>query len=159
MSKIWVFAGTFDPITRGHEALIARARPLCDRLIVAVAAHTNKQTLLDGPERLALVQQVLGPTVEARLFSGLLARFCRDQGARTLVRGLRNPVDFAYEQQLAEVNGHLGIETVFLNGRATELVISSSLVKELARLGGDFSPFVSGPVVEKISQKILNHLE
>lgn len=158
--KIWVFPGTFDPITRGHEALIRRARQLCDELIIAVVAEQpQKNHLFSAAERLALVQQVCGASCRAELFSGLLANFCRSRGAVAIVRGLRNHNDFFYEQNLAEINGHLGLETVFLNARASESLISSSMVKELARLGGDYSPYVSVPVAEKISQTLFNPLK
>ncbi len=159
--KIWVFPGTFDPITRGHEALIQRARQLCDRLIIAVVEEQpHKQHLFSAAERLALVRRVCGGgNCQAELFSGLLAHFCRASGAVAIVRGLRNHNDFFYEQNLAEINGHLGLETVFLNARASESLISSSMVKELARLGGDYAPYVSVPVAEKIRQTLFNPLK
>lgn len=153
--RIWLFAGTFDPITKGHEALIARASRLCDWLYVAVAAEPNKKTLFSPDQRLAMVQELLPSNCEALLFNGLLKNTAEQFGVQALVRGIRNHQDYDYEENLAQLNGHLGLETIWLHSYPQEKMISSSAVKELARLGGNFQPFVS-PIVEEYLAQVLD---
>ena len=145
-----VYPGTFDPITNGHVDLVDRAAPLFERLIVGVAQSPGKGPALPLDLRVELAKQALGhhPNVEVRGFSGLLAHFVRDLGAGVLLRGLRAVSDFEYEFQLASMNRHLipGVETLFLTPAEQYGFISSSLVREISRLGGDVSGFVPAAV-------------
>jgi len=145
-SRIAVYPGTFDPITNGHVDLVDRAAPLFERLIVGVAQSPGKGPALSLELRVQLAQQALAhhPQVEVRGFNGLLAHFVRELGAGVLLRGLRAVSDFEYEFQLASMNRHLipGVETLFLTPAEQYGFISSSLVREISRLGGDVSGFV-----------------
>lgn len=150
-----VYSGTFDPITLGHEDVIRRAAGLFDRLIVAVAAAHHKTTRFDLGQRMALVREALADVagVEVRPFEGLLMDFCREQGARVVVRGIRNLTDFDYEAQMAAMNRKLNaaVETVFLLPSAPLQCISSTLVREIAKLGGDVSEMVSPAVARALA--------
>ena len=150
-----VYPGTFDPITNGHFDLIQRASLLFDRVVVAVAADTGKDPAFDTDRRVELAQQVVQdiPNVEVLRFSGLLVKFARDHETPVIMRGLRAVSDFEYEIQLAGLNRHMApdIETLFLTPAAQYAYISSSLVREIARLGGDVSTFVA-PVVHAALQ-------
>ena len=141
-----VYPGTFDPITNGHVDLVDRASPLFERLIVGVAESPGKRPALPLPLRVELARAALAayPNVEVRGFDGLLAHFVRDLGAGVLLRGLRAVSDFEYEFQLASMNRHLipEVETLFLTPAEQYGFISSSLVREISRLGGDVSGFV-----------------
>lgn len=141
-----VYPGTFDPITNGHVDLVDRAAPLFERLIVGVAASPGKGPALPLELRVDLARVSLGryPNVEVRGFDGLLAHFVREVGAGVLLRGLRAVSDFEYEFQLASMNRHLipEAETLFLTPAEQYGFISSSLVREISRLGGDVSGFV-----------------
>ncbi|TSE25284.1 Phosphopantetheine adenylyltransferase [Tepidimonas sediminis] len=152
--RVAVTSGTFDPITLGHEDVIRRAALRFERLIVAVAAAHHKTTLLSLDERLALVREVLAdcPNVEAHPFEGLIVDFCRAHGAGTIVRGLRHGTDLDYETPMATLNARLapGVETVFLLPQPQLQCISSTLVREIARLGGDVSALVSPPVAQAL---------
>lgn len=141
-----IYPGTFDPITRGHQDLIERACRLFDQVIVAVAANPKKVPLFDLDERVALARESLQglPNVEVCGFDSLLAEYCRQRGASVILRGLRAVSDFEYEFQLAGMNRRLapGVETLFLTPAEQYTFTSSSLVKEVAELGGDVSDFV-----------------
>jgi pantetheine-phosphate adenylyltransferase len=141
-----VYPGTFDPITNGHVDLVDRASPLFERLIVGVAESPGKRPALPLQLRVELARTALAvyPNVEVRGFDGLLAHFVRDLGAGVLLRGLRAVSDFEYEFQLASMNRHLipEVETLFLTPAEQYGFISSSLVREISRLGGDVSGFV-----------------
>ncbi len=145
-SRIAVYPGTFDPITNGHVDLVDRASPLFERLIVGVAASPGKSPALPLELRVQLAREALDayPNVEVRGFDSLLAHFVRDLGAGVLLRGLRAVSDFEYEFQLASMNRHLipEVETLFLTPAEQYSFISSSLVREISRLGGDVSGFV-----------------
>lgn len=148
MSVIAVYPGTFDPITRGHSDLVERAARLFDRLIIGVAAYPSpsKRPAFNTEQRLELAQQVLGhvPNVEVRSFDTLLARFVQSCNAQVIMRGLRAVSDFEYEFQLASMNRQLieDVETIFLTPSEQYAYISSSLVREVAALGGDIDKFV-----------------
>ncbi len=146
MSNIAVYPGTFDPITNGHSDLVSRAASLFDTVIVAVAQHTAKSTVCDIDQRVHLARIALGDldNVEVVAFEGLLVNFCREQSANLVIRGLRAVSDFEYEFQLAGMNRRLApeIETIFLTPAEQYAFISSTLVREIARLGGDVSEFV-----------------
>jgi len=151
-----VYPGTFDPITNGHIDLIQRASLLFDRIVVAVAVDTDKDTAFSIDRRVDLAEQVLRglSQVEVVCFSGLLVRFARDHGTPVIMRGLRAVSDFEYELQLAALNRRMApdIETLFLTPAEQCAHISSSLVREIARLGGDVSTFVA-PVVHAALQE------
>lgn len=141
-----IYPGTFDPVTNGHSDLISRAARLFDQVIVAVAVDTGKGTCLDIEQRVALVEKVVEGhnNVSVTAFTGLLVEFCRQQQAGVVIRGLRAVSDFEYEFQLASMNRRLApqIETLFLTPAEQYSFISSSLVREIARLGGDVAEFV-----------------
>ena len=149
-SRIAVYPGTFDPITNGHVDLVDRASPLFERLIVGVAASPGKGPALSLDLRVHLAREALSgyANVEVRGFDTLLAHFVRDLGAGVLLRGLRAVSDFEYEFQLASMNRHLvpEVETLFLTPAEQYGFISSSLVREISRLGGDVSGFVPAAV-------------
>lgn len=152
-----VYPGTFDPITRGHADLVRRAAGLFERVVVAVAVNAGKQPVCTVEERCALAAEVLAdlPNVEVVTFDNLLVEFARQQGATVLLRGLRAVSDFEYEFQLAGMNRRLApdIETLFLTPAEKYTFISSSLVREIARLGGDVSDFVHPPVMQALQRK------
>jgi len=155
--KSVVYPGTFDPITNGHTDLIARAARLCDRVLVGVARDTAKAPTFDTDHRVALAKTVCADieNVEIVAFSGLLVEFARNIQVHVIMRGLRAVSDFEYEFQLAGMNRRMApdIETLFLTPAEQYAYISSSLVKEIARLGGDVSPFVSAPVHAALQAK------
>lgn len=152
MTRIAIYPGSFDPITNGHEDLIRRGLRFADRLIVAVAVNSAKQPLFSIEERLDLIRAVLGEDdrVDVQAFEGLLAEFAKRQGATIIIRGLRAVSDFDYESQMALMNRelHPELETVFLVPEVHLTYLSSSLVREIASLGGDISAFVR-PAVER----------
>ena len=156
-NRLAVYPGTFDPITLGHEDIVRRAADLFDEVIVAVADSTNKNTLFSLDERVALAKAVFDPASNIKVmgFSGLLMQFVQDQGAKMVVRGLRAASDFEYEFQLAGMNRKLypQFETLFLTPSEQFMFISSSLVREVAVLGGDVQAFVSPTVNDAIKQK------
>jgi len=156
VTGIAVYPGSFDPVTRGHEDLIRRARRFADRLIVAVAVNPAKQPLFTLDERVALIRRVVDdPAIEVSAFDGLLAEFARAAGATLIVRGLRAVSDFEYEFQMALMNRNLapGIETVFLVPAFDLTYLSSSLVREVARFGGDVSSLVHPAVQQALKKK------
>jgi pantetheine-phosphate adenylyltransferase len=152
-----VYPGTFDPITNGHSDLIARASRLCDRVVVAVARDTAKQPTFGTEQRVLLAREVCDsmPNVEVVAFSGLLVAFARQLQVHVIMRGLRAVSDFEYEFQLAGMNRRMApdIETLFLTPAEQYAYISSSLVKEIARLGGDVSGFVAEPVLAALQER------
>lgn len=149
--KTAVYPGTFNPITNGHTDLVERAAGLFDRVIVAVGTNTQKGNSLPTEQRVALAMEVLGQleNVEVTSFEGLLTDFVSRKGAKIILRGLRTVADFEYEFQLVGMNRVLdpSIETVFLAPAEHLSYISSTLVREIASLGGDISKFVH-PAVE-----------
>jgi len=154
MTRIALYAGSFDPPTRGHEDLIRRSLTLADRVIVAVAVNSSKQPLFSAEQRLEMLRHTLGnePRIEFDRFDGLVADYAARIGASVLVRGLRAVGDFEYEFQMALMNRqlHAGLETVFLVPAQGLSYISSSLVREVARYGGDVSALVHPVVVEAL---------
>ena len=152
MARIAIYPGSFDPVTRGHEDIIRRSLVFTDKIIVAVAVNPSKVPLFTLEERIDLLQQVLGRItgVEIRSFDGLLAKFAQENDASLVVRGLRAVSDFEYEFQMALMNRQLysELETVFLTPAVDLTFLSSSLVREVAALGGDVGDFVH-PIVER----------
>lgn len=155
--RIAVYPGTFDPITFGHEDIVRRAANLFDEVIVAVAGSTSKSTLFSLDERVALAKEAFNtPNIKVVGFDGLLMQFVQDQGAQMVIRGLRAASDFEYEFQLAGMNRKLypKLETLFLTPSEQYMFVSSSLVREVAKLGGDVHQFVSPNVKAAIKRKI-----
>ena len=155
--RIAIYAGSFDPITRGHEDLVTRSLEFVDRLVVAVATNVAKQALFTANERVELIRSALDDDsrVEVRQFSGLLVDFARDVGAQLLIRGLRAVSDFEYEYQMALMNRHLspGLETVFMVPSLDTTYISASLVREVARFGGEIGDLVHPAVAVALHEK------
>lgn len=153
-----IYPGTFDPITNGHTDLVERASRLFDKVIVSVAAVSGKNPVFNLDERVALAKDVLAslPNVEVCGFNILLVDFMREKGASVILRGLRAVSDFEYEFQLASMNRNLNpdIETMFLTPAEQYTYISSSLVREIASLGADVSPFVHEKVVAALKERI-----
>jgi pantetheine-phosphate adenylyltransferase len=155
MTKV-VYPGTFDPITRGHEDVVRRAAGLFEEVVVAIAA-SRTATLFTLEERVAMAREVFAgfDNVKVQGFDGLLMSFVRSQNARVVLRGLRAVSDFEYEFQMAGMNRtlHPDVETVFLTPAEQYTFISASIVREIARFGGDVSKFVSPSVVARLKEK------
>jgi len=155
-ARVAVYPGSFDPITRGHEDLVQRSLAFADRVIVAVAVNSTKQPLFGIEERVGLIREAVShPSVDVQSFEGLLVEFARKVGASIIVRGLRAVSDFEYEFQMALMNRHLAprIETVFLVPAFDLTYLSSSLVREVARHGGDVSQLVHPAVHRALMRK------
>ena len=156
-----IYPGTFDPITNGHSDLVQRASRIFDTVILAVATGSQngaKKSVFSAEERVSLAKNVLAEmqNVEVIQFDGLLVDFVQNQNAQVILRGLRAVSDFEYEFQLASMNRHLNekIETLFLTPAEQYSYISSSLVREIASLGGDVSPFVHKDVATALNNRI-----
>ena len=153
-----VYPGTFDPLTRGHEDLVRRAARVFDRVVVGIAASEAKGPLFSGAERVAMAKEVLAdyPNVEVIGFSSLLMDFVQSQGAKIILRGLRAVSDFEYEFQMAGMNRHLypNVETLFLTPSEQFTFISATIVREIARFGGDVTHFVHPLVAQKIRERV-----
>lgn len=156
--RIAIYAGSFDPLTRGHEDLVRRSLEFVDRLIVAVANNSSKQPMFTIDERVSLIQQALDgeDRVEVKSFTGLLVDFAAQEGANLLIRGLRAVSDFEYEYQMALMNRHLSpkLETVFMIPSLDTTYISASLVREVARYGGDVSTLVHPVIAAALRAKL-----
>jgi pantetheine-phosphate adenylyltransferase len=158
MTRIAVYPGSFDPPTKGHEDLVRRSVALADQLIVAVAINVVKQPLFSVEERLEMLRAAVGDDsrVSFQAFDGLLAEFAKRVGATIIVRGLRAVSDFEYEFQMALMNRqlHPSLETVFLVPAVDLTYLSSSLVREVARFGGDVTPLVHPKVAAALTQRL-----
>jgi len=160
MSLIAVYPGTFDPITNGHTDLVRRASSIFDEVIVGVSTSGgSKQAHFNLQERVALAEQALKQynNVKVQGFDGLLVEFAQQQNAKVILRGLRAVSDFEFEFQLASMNRQLdsSLESMFLTPAEEHAYISSSLVREIAKLGGDVSKFVSPEVVKALKKKTI----
>ena len=147
--KRYVFPGSFDPITLGHQDIILRALPMCDELIIAVGENINKKYLFPLKERLDFINKTHGHELKIKVesFQGLTINFCKAVNATAIIRGLRNPADFEFEKSVAQVNRILsGIETLFLLTAADYSYISSSIVREIINNNGDYSSLVPDAV-------------
>ncbi len=158
MSTKAIYPGTFDPMTNGHLDLVTRAALMFDHVILAIAASPSKKPLFSLDERVALATAAISHlnNVEVIGFSDLMATFAKDHNATVLVRGLRAVSDFEYEMQLANMNRHLmpTLESVFMMPSKEWSFISSSLVKEVARHGGDIKPFLPDNITQALLKKI-----
>lgn len=157
MATIAIYAGSFDPITRGHEDLIHRSCEFVDRLVVAVAINSAKKPLFTPDERVGLIRKAAGedPCIEVKQFQGLLVNFAREVGASLIIRGLRAVSDFEYEFQMALMNRNLspGLETVFMVPSVETTYISSSIVREIAQYGGSLEGLVHPAVAQALRAK------
>ena len=164
MMRTGFYPGSFDPITYGHLDIIARAARIVDKLVIGVGTHGSKQALLTGTERVALIEQVVKPIAEhagikitVMTFDNLTVDAARKAHAGVVIRGLRDASDFDYEVQMAQMNGALSpdIETIFMAASPATRMISSSLVKQIAKMGGDTSLFLPKEA-EAAVQGVLN---
>ncbi|TDW14380.1 pantetheine-phosphate adenylyltransferase [Kribbella kalugense] len=148
-----VFPGTFDPPTVGHLDIVTRAAAAFDELIVATGVNQSKNRLFGPQERIEMLTELVAPFPNVRIgtFDGLLVDYCRAEGAGVIVKGLRSAADYDYELQMAQLNRRMtGVDTVFLPTAPENAFISSSWVKEIARLGGDVSTFVTPAVHSRL---------
>ena len=158
MSRTAIYPGSFDPVTNGHLDVIKRALQLVDRVVVSIVHNPNKLGLFTPDERAQLLRHVLADEqrVEVDVFSGLLVDYVQRKGAATIIRGLRAVADFEYEFQMALMNRRLApsVDTIFLMTDEHHFYVSSTLVKEISRLGGDVSEFVPDTVREALKEKV-----
>jgi pantetheine-phosphate adenylyltransferase len=158
MTGIAVYPGTFDPVTRGHIDICERGLKMCDHIVIGVADSLAKEPFFNIDERLDMLETVFADNdaISVRPFSGLLIDFARDCNADVIVRGLRAISDFEYEVQLAGMNRSLApeLETVFLTAAQSYAFVSSSLVREIARLGGDVSEFLHPEILRRLTAKL-----
>ena len=159
--RVAVYPGTFDPVTNGHVDIITRATKVADKLVIGLGEHATKSTLFPVEQRLAMIRAEIEPIkaatgadIEVRILDSLLTKFVDDVGASIIIRGLRAVSDFDYELQMAGMNARLNpkVDTVFLMASEANLFIASSLVREVARLGGDVSSLVSPRVAENLAK-------
>ena len=156
--RVALYPGSFDPLTNGHLDILSRARRLADRVVVAILENDAKTPLFTVAERIEMIREIVGDAgdIEVRSFSGLLVDFARECGATLLVRGLRAVSDYEYELQMALMNRRLdaNVETVFLMAKEEYSYVSSRLVKEVARLGGDVRGLVPEPVRRLLAERL-----
>jgi pantetheine-phosphate adenylyltransferase len=162
MPRIGLYAGSFDPITDGHLDVVRQSAGLVDRLVLAIGVNPGKSPLFSADERLAMLGDVCGPVVKAAgaelacvTFDDLVITAAQREKATILIRGLRDATDFDYEMQLAGMNGTMapGIQTVFMPASPAVRPITATLVRQIARMGGDVTAFVPGPVAAKLKAK------
>lgn len=156
--RVAIYAGTFDPLTRGHEDLVRRAVNLFDHVIVAIAASLSKHPFFSLEDRVDMAKEVLAPYKNAEVcsFEGLLMDFLHEREAKVILRGLRAASDFEYEFQMAGMNRNLfpEVETVFLTPSEQYMFISATMVREIAILGGDVSKFVQPSICERLAKRV-----
>ncbi len=158
MPRVAIYPGSFDPVTYGHLDVLQRALAIFDKVILGIAININKKGLFAAEERGEMLRELMAdePRVEVDIFSSLLVEYAASRGADTIVRGLRAVADFEYEFQLALMNRTLApnVDTVFLMTDENHFFVSSSLVREVARLGGDVGAFVPKKVAEALKEKL-----
>ncbi|MEY2633904.1 MAG: hypothetical protein RIR00_2558 [Pseudomonadota bacterium] len=161
--RVAIYPGTFDPITKGHEDLVRRAARLFDRVILAIAESPAKQPYFSLAERVEMAEEILGevPNVEVCGFNTLLMNFVHERNAKIIVRGLRAVSDFEYEFQMAGMNRNLfpEVETIFLTPGEQYMFVSATMVREIARLGGQVSKFVQPSVETRLAAKIVEKFQ
>ena len=162
MPRIALYAGSFDPVTNGHLDVVRQAVRLADRLVLAIGVHPGKAPLFPFEERLAMLTETCGPIAKAAgselactAFDGLVVDLAKREGATLLIRGLRDSTDFDYEMQMAGMNQAMApaISTVFLPSSPDVRPITATLVRQIARMGGDITPFVPAPIAAKLKSK------
>ncbi|MDH3580729.1 MAG: pantetheine-phosphate adenylyltransferase [Hyphomicrobiales bacterium] len=162
MAQTGIYPGSFDPVTNGHIDIISRAVKIVDRLIIVVGVHHGKKPLFSAEERVAMIEQAVAPIakesstgIEVQTFDTLTVDAARGAGARVIIRGLRDSGDFDYEMQMAGMNGEMApdVETVFLAASPGVRHIAGSLVRQIAAMGGDVTPFVPGEVATALAKK------
>ncbi len=162
MPRTALFPGSFDPVTNGHLDLVKQAARLADRLVLAVGTHPGKAPLFEAKERLAMLQETCGPLARAQgcdlaciTFADLVVAVAQREGATLLIRGLRSATDFDYEMEMAGMNAAMApaVQTVFLPAAPTVRPITATLVRQIASMGGDVSPFVPPSVALRLKQK------
>ena len=160
MPRIALYPGSFDPLTNGHVEMLRAALKLCDRLVIAVGVHASKQPILPAVERVALIEEVAGPIGKAagvelkiQTFNSLVVEFAREVGATILVRGLRDGSDLDYEMQMAGMNATMApsLQTIFVPASPEVRHITSTLVRQIAQMGGDVAPFVPPLVASRLA--------
>lgn len=153
--KIALFPGSFDPITKGHKSIVERALPMFDKIVVAVGTNTAKNSVFPLEKRIEWIERTFAQydNVEVVTFNSLTVDFCREIGAKYILRGLRNSTDFQYERNIARINQELDseIETIFLMTKPDDAAISSSLVREILSFGRDVSQFIPGEITISIN--------
>ena len=156
--RVFVYPGSFDPVTNGHLDIIERASGICDKLIVAVLTNDSKTPAFTMEERMMLLRIAIGerPDIELRSFSGLLVDFMREVKAKTIIKGLRAVTDFEYEMQMALLNRNMDneIDTLFMMASISNSFLSSSVVRELAKNGGRIEDYVPQSIAQKIYEKL-----
>ncbi len=162
MPRIALFPGSFDPVTNGHLDLVKQAARLADRLVLAIGTHPGKAPLFEAQERLAMLQETCGPLARAQgcdlaciTFADLVVATAQREGATMLIRGLRSATDFDYEMEMAGMNAAMApaVQTVFLPAAPAVRPITATLVRQIASMGGDVSPFVPPSVALRLKQK------
>jgi len=162
MPRIALFPGSFDPVTNGHLDLVKQAARLADRLVLAIGTHPGKAPLFEAQERLAMLQETCGPLARAQgcdlaciTFADLVVATAQREGATMLIRGLRSATDFDYEMEVAGMNAAMApaVQTVFLPAAPAVRPITATLVRQIAAMGGDVSPFVPPSVALRLKQK------
>src|SRR5262245_57209959 len=162
MPRTALFAGSFDPVTNGHLDLVRQAVRLADRLVLAIGTHPGKAPLFSAQERLAMLQETCGPIAQAGgcalaciTFADLVVTAAQREGATLLIRGLRSGTDFDYEMEMAGMNAAMapGVQTIFLPASPAIRPITATLVRQIASMGGDVSPFVPASVVARLKTK------
>ena len=164
MPRTGLFAGSFDPITNGHLDVVAKAVRLVDRLVVAIGVHPGKTPLFPADERLAMLEELCGPLARAAgcalvctTFADLVVAAARREGAGVLIRGVRDGTDLDYEMQMAGMNAAMApeVETIFLPASPAVRPITATLVRQIAGMGGDVSPFVPATVAARLKRKFV----